>query len=440
MDAFSNFGAEIQLLISDYGSKVSSSLIDLLTPVISTGIVLFFTARGFLVLSGRAQGTIPDVIVDAGKISLIAFFALTGGNYLSYAVSSMQGLETFLAKVLSDGTETSPWGVIDKFFQRTYESWQAMEDYTSSKYSGFDYIRHADVTLPLLGVAGAFLAAGTILCIVIALLLVIANFSFALMVGFGPLFICMLMFPVTRSWFDGWFRTTINTLFVGIFANAIAVLSDTVLKSYTSKIFSLVTSGSKTSAGQIIQEVLIFICIIIAIIYLVKNVNNLASSLTGGSQLAVPNARDFTQASRDLSNISKNLSKGLGGAVGAGGKVLGATGRSIAKRGTNADGEKEWQAGWATKTAGWAAGHVVNSISTGLGGPQLFHRNAKSSSDSSKDESSTTPLATSINRGGTGGGAANDESSFNSSPSTSLQNHIRGSWGLGSSNKNDKAS
>ena len=51
------------------------------------------------------------------------------------------------------------------------------------------------VLMSIISVALTFAATGVLIINEIALTLTLA---------FGPLFICCLMFPVVRSWFDGW--------------------------------------------------------------------------------------------------------------------------------------------------------------------------------------------------------------------------------------------
>lgn len=312
-DTFQKFGAEVTELVVNYGQQVSSALVTELTPVVSLGVVLYFTLSGWMSLSGRSQNTIGDSVISAFKISLIAYFGLNAGNYISYGIESIQGLESLLVKAISGQDANGVWDLIDTLLARVSQASSNVFETMGQKYDGaWEKASNFDVILSMFLIIVLFWGAGISLVVVMTIILVITTVGFAIVVGFGPLFICCLMFPYTRSWFDGWLRTAISLVVLNVIVGSIAMMTDSILTKYIDEILKY-SNSSDGSLGNLFQEMILVLCLMVTFVYLLKNVTNLTNSLVGGLNINLPNAREL---SNDIKQVGKTMSAATGMATG----------------------------------------------------------------------------------------------------------------------------
>lgn len=313
-DTFQKFGAEVTELVVNYGQQVSATLVTELTPVVSLGVVLYFTLSGWMSLSGRSQNTIGDSVISAFKIALIAYFGLNAGNYISYGIESIQGLESLLVKAISGQDANGVWDLIDTLLARVSQASSNVFETMGQKYDGaWEKASNFDVILSMFLIIVLFWGAGISLVVVMTIILVITTVGFAIVVGFGPLFICCLMFPYTRSWFDGWLRTAISLVVLNVIVGSIAMMTDSILTKYINEILKY-SNSSDGSLGNLFQEMILVLCLMVTFVYLLKNVTNLTNSLVGGLNINLPNAREL---SNDIKQVGKTMSAATGMATGA---------------------------------------------------------------------------------------------------------------------------
>ena len=312
-DTFQKFGAEVTELVVNYGQQVSATLVTELTPVVSLGVVLYFTLSGWMSLSGRSQNTIGDSVISAFKIALIAYFGLNAGNYISYGIESIQGLESLLVKAISGQDANGVWDLIDTLLARVSQASSNVFETMGQKYDGaWEKASNFDVILSMFLIIVLFWGAGIALVVVMTIILVITTVGFAIVVGFGPLFICCLMFPYTRSWFDGWLRTAISLVVLNVIVGSIAMMTDSILTKYINEILKY-SDSSEGSLGNLFQEMILVLCLLVTFVYLLKNVTNLTNSLVGGLNINLPNAREL---SNDIKQVGKTMSAATGMATG----------------------------------------------------------------------------------------------------------------------------
>lgn len=312
-DTFQKFGAEVTELVVNYGQQVSATLVTELTPVVSLGVVLYFTLSGWMSLSGRSQNTIGDSVISAFKIALIAYFGLNAGNYISYGIESIQGLESLLVKAISGQDANGVWDLIDTLLARVSQASSNVFETMGQKYDGaWEKASNFDVILSMFLIIVLFWGAGISLVVVMTIILVITTVGFAIVVGFGPLFICCLMFPYTRSWFDGWLRTAISLVVLNVIVGSIAMMTDSILTKYINEILKY-SNSSDGSLGNLFQEMILVLCLMVTFVYLLKNVTNLTNSLVGGLNINLPNAREL---SNDIKQVGKTMSAATGMATG----------------------------------------------------------------------------------------------------------------------------
>ena len=65
---FEAFGNEVRSTMAGFASSVSGEIISSISPIIYTGIMIYFFARAYQITTGRAEGAIPDLITQCVKI------------------------------------------------------------------------------------------------------------------------------------------------------------------------------------------------------------------------------------------------------------------------------------------------------------------------------------------------------------------------------------
>ena len=91
MGPFAEFGSNIETMVAGFAESTSASVIAQISPIIFTGVVLYFTLKGWMFLTGRADGAISDSVISAFKIALVSFMALNAGNFVSFGIGFISG-------------------------------------------------------------------------------------------------------------------------------------------------------------------------------------------------------------------------------------------------------------------------------------------------------------------------------------------------------------
>lgn len=312
-DLFSTFGTGVRSSLTNFAQTASGEIINEVSVVVYTGILIYFTVKAYLISSGRSEGAISELIVFCGKVSLIAFFALNAGNFATYVIPAVYGIESSLIGALSHaagaGDMDSSWGIVDATWETFMQGWMAIQNIWNKTSWGMfgdsiGVILFIGVMIVLvLGVSiyFTFFAVGYLLLYEIFLVMGLS---------FGPLFLCTLMFPTTRSWFDGWLRAVVCWAFTlvaitgtlllidGIFFNNVNELQEVALQAQKGKDFSF-----------LLMKLSVFSVLVLAIATVVKSIPSFAAAITGGVALQAASVAGM------LSGMGRTLAGTAGGAM-----------------------------------------------------------------------------------------------------------------------------
>lgn len=247
---FEAFGNQVRGTMAGFANSVSGEIISSISPIVYTGIMIYFFARAYQITTGRAEGAIPDLITQCVKIVLVAFFGLNAANFVTYVIPAVYGIENLLLNAISHATTASDinnaWGAADQTWQTFMNGFQAIYNiWSNSSWSVWSI--------------GQSIATSLFIILLMVLMLVVCIYFMFFAVGylllyeiflvmglaFGPLFICTLMFTVTRTWFDGWLRAVVCWAFTlvavagtlslinGIFAERIDQITEFAIAAVT---------------------------------------------------------------------------------------------------------------------------------------------------------------------------------------------------------------
>ena len=319
---FETFGNQVRGTMAGFANSVSGEIISSISPIIYTGIMIYFFARAYQITTGRAEGAIPDLITQCVKIVLVAFFGLTAANFVTYVIPAVYGIENLLLNAISHGTTASDinnaWGAADQTWQTFMNGFQAIYNiWSNSSWSVWSI--------------GESIATSLFIILLMVLMLVVCIYFMFFAVGylllyeiflvmglaFGPLFICTLMFTVTRTWFDGWLRAVVCWAFTlvavagtlslinGIFAERIDQITE----------FAIAAEGGK-DYGVLLVNLGVFAVVVLALATVVKSIPTFAAGLTGGVALQAASVAGMLQSfGRTMAAVTGGAMLGYAGGM-----------------------------------------------------------------------------------------------------------------------------
>lgn len=384
---FEAFGNQFKGYISSFATDTSTALINNLGSVVAVGLVMFVIVRSFMMMRENNYGAIYDIIVQMLKVGFIAFLALNTGHFTSYVVKALGYFQSGLMEAVSRGVHlgggtlqiSSAWGALDQLwitFTNAFDS-------VSGLIGKFNWLTGAPeilamcivtVILGLLSVYFTFSALG---------ILLINEVSLIIFLGFGPLFLCTLMFPRTQSWFDGWIRSVITTIFTLVITTAVIMLFVKAFSGAVNEIsLAAVDDNTPKQLGNLFLPVMNFAVLSLAAATLVKLIPAISAGLTGGGRMDAPGIGQMLHGVGNVAAATTGaLLLGLG--KGSGSSGIANAGRSLlGGQGLNQNGVLPLAGmGLAAGGAMAAAGYVASAMKSAAN----FSRKQDSGSSSAED-------------------------------------------------------
>ena len=384
---FEAFGNQFKGYISSFATDTSTALINNLGSVVAVGLVMFVIVRSFMMMRENNYGAIYDIIVQMLKVGFIGFLALNTGHFTSYVVKALGYFQSGLMEAVSRGVHlgggtlqiSSAWGALDQLwitFTNAFDS-------VSGLIGKFNWLTGAPeilamcivtVILGLLSVYFTFSALG---------ILLINEVSLIIFLGFGPLFLCTLMFPRTQSWFDGWIRSVITTIFTLVITTAVIMLFVKAFSGAVNEIsLAAVDDNTPKQLGNLFLPVMNFAVLSLAAATLVKLIPAISAGLTGGGRMDAPGIGQMLHGVGNVAAATTGaLLLGLG--KGSGSSGIANAGRSLlGGQGLNQNGVLPLAGmGLAAGGAMAAAGYVASAMKSAAN----FSRKQDSGSSSAED-------------------------------------------------------
>ena len=384
---FEAVGNQFKGYISSFATDTSTALINNLGSVVAVGLVMFVIVRSFMMMRENNYGAIYDIIVQMLKVGFIAFLALNTGHFTSYVIKALGYFQSGLMEAVSQGVHlgggalqiSSAWGALDQLWLTFIKAFNLVW----SLIGKFSWITDAPeilamcivtVILGLLSVYFTFSALG---------ILLINEVSLIIFLGFGPLFLCTLMFPRTQSWFDGWIRSVITTIFTLVITTAVIMLFVKAFQGSVEDIQLAVKNPIVTEKlGTLFLPVMNFAVLSLAAATLVKLIPAISAGLTGGGRMDAPGIGQMLHGVGNVAAATTGaLLLGLG--KGSGSSGIANAGRSLlGGQGLNQNGVLPLAGmGLAAGGAMAAAGYVASAMKSAAN----FSRKQDSGSSSAED-------------------------------------------------------
>lgn len=278
-------GETVENAIAAFVEPAANNIITTIGTTALVGSTLYLAIAGALIIAGYLSNPFWDVVKSCIKIAIVGSIALNVGNYMSWVVGSIDGIQTGLSGALNTLGGPPPDSI--------YETLDRSLGHVFSKVG--ECFRHSDEAGWDFGTAAGWLFCGSMIglgALLFTLLggaiIIMAKFSLAALFALGPVFIMCLMWPATARFFDSWFSQAMNYVFTIVIA---ALFMSFALAAFDRFVDGADLSGDGTNspafaALQILGCTGIFT-------YLLLKSSDLASGLAGGVSMAALTIRQM---------------------------------------------------------------------------------------------------------------------------------------------------
>ncbi len=268
------FGESITSAIEYFLTPASTALIDGLGELANTGVTLYITLFGMLVILGAVDMPLRKGLMIAAKIVFVGAIALNTNTYSEYVIGGFQSLQLGMIDVMNVSEGGTPYAVLDEALARGAEL--AVLAYERANDSGWHF---GDVIMwDLCGIA--IMIAASLITAAGFGIVVMAEVALNIMMALGPFFILLAIFPMTQRIFDGWFSQSMNYTLLGVIVSVILMFCVAALNKFllgadiTSKDVSpVIVTGQVIALG-------------IVSCYLIWQAPGMAAGLGGGLSMA----------------------------------------------------------------------------------------------------------------------------------------------------------
>lgn len=260
-------------------------------------LTLFLVLYGYMLMMGRIQDAGSSGFIMTGKVLIISLLALNADIYLNWVVSGLQGVEEGLTSAFGGGGGTV-YETLDNSLSKGLELiLQAREKASEASWRQIG-------TIFGWWLIAALIAVGFGLVVVFGgIAILLSTVYLKILFAIGPLFILMLMWPVTARFFDQWFGFVINHTIIFALTAVVLTLGVSIYDHQISKV--------AMDSDQNMLAVALELLIVAAILYaLVKGVMPMAAALAGGLTMGVMTARSLSGGVKQTADIAKGAGKG----------------------------------------------------------------------------------------------------------------------------------
>lgn len=244
----------LQDQIAQFQAKTVANMMVWVSGIALALVTLWIMIQGFRMVTGQSQRPMMGMVVDMARIVLIVTAATTmgvAGADLQTYLSANGALGSEISTLVGGGT--SPVSQIDRNMAATQLTLAAIDvvQIAPGDTETATQKAHAEM-LAGFGAAGPAMAAGA--------MLLLYQFTMAIFVGLGPLFILCLIFEQTKDLFRKWLMFGIGTLFsiamLCVVTGIVLKLTENVAAALwaSSAINALTGQGAEGFSSQALQQ------------------------------------------------------------------------------------------------------------------------------------------------------------------------------------------
>lgn len=309
MGLFTSLGSQIESGTSEQITSISTNLAGMLTPWVTTALIIWILAYSYAVIRGEAQEPINRFLWDLAKKSLVLYFALAAGIFQSTIVADVESVTQQLTSAINGSvgggectstSNTTPgiYAALDcsftKFNGALKKIWDTtkillFKDIPDDILEKFKRVLDAAISLVVILFLGLVMyLAAIIMYAIVFIEVVVVRVVITVVFSFGPLFIAALAFEPTKKYFEGWASKVVYCVIL----QAIIVLFNGVAFGALSSILidmvaELVNAPDFWTYAVIVPKTLLSTIITMVVLsFVFTRLPGLAGELTGHNSLS----------------------------------------------------------------------------------------------------------------------------------------------------------
>lgn len=287
MDAgiFQFIGQFLDTALNPFITETVGNVISIFTVLFIGCAAIHITMMGYSMSLGYIELPFSTFLKTCFKYIFIAALALKADTYMEWVVGSLQSLETGFTSAFagSGGPSTSVYQVVDAALGKGWgiaaDLWEKAGNRGITEMGTMigEYFNAAIIAVAtgLLGVP----AGGMI---------VVAKAALTIMLGIGPLFITLVLWPVTARFFDSWFGQVMTYILRIALISAVLGLA---FKGFD----AIINSVDLDSEQNTLFTALIIVSFTAVMFWLLAEANSVAGTLAGGASSAALTLRGMAQ-------------------------------------------------------------------------------------------------------------------------------------------------
>ena len=294
-DIFTGIGYTIDNLLTDIQQISLNDKMQQLQLLVSGLITLTIMYKGYMVLAGKSQDPIRELVWDLGRKAFILTFAMGAGMWLQYSIEAVKGIYEWAGGGIG-------------FYQQLDKLIDSAIDYTEKMWdiSGFFDKFFAALMVIIIGIC---------LCAIIFELffaIIASGVSNAFLIVVLPLALFCLMWNQTKQVFTQWCQLLLSNTFTILFLSIFLTFCQSVLMTLFNP------NTLEKGLSNIIIHVLEAILMCFVLVQITKVIKSLAQNL---AQVSLDSAMSGVGASQMLGAAGGKAAKVAGnfasGALGA---------------------------------------------------------------------------------------------------------------------------
>ncbi len=271
MNFFQSFEDGINQQLAQYLSGTAASLCAIVAPAVAAGVIIYIILIGYAIMRGEASDSLHSALWKCVKWSLVAAVALSAGNFNSYIVGGLNGIEASLFQATTGSV--SAGALLDSCLTQYIALFNQLIQNVNA--NGMGMFPNVAVCLGILLLAIASLIFfGLAICV-----FMLATVAEVLVIALGPAFISTLIFPPLQRFADAWLSAALNTIIIKVLAGIILTISTLFL----GKMVQQVSGSFDTTA--VLMDVLKILVISVSFGGIFAYLPMLAAQLVGGAPL-----------------------------------------------------------------------------------------------------------------------------------------------------------
>ena len=293
MALFSDIFDEVNVVLDTYVVDTSTSLVDKITPIFTSMLIVWVAIWGIMMMMGKTENTLQEAFFKILRVGFILTLGLSVGTYNAVIVDFIFGWpEEILAWIIGN-TSGSIVGTIDTLFSTLAEIAKAAWEKGGVFNGNVGYYLIALVI-------GGF---GVLIAVLLAFLILLSKIVLSILLAIGPIFIVLLLFNTTQKFFESWMAALLNYGFLLLLSVLVALLVVSIVNTM------IAGFGAPDSLATLYGAMKVSVLLLLSILVL-RQTPQLAANLGGG--IAIQTAGAMTNAVNQSKNFSKYSGLNMG--------------------------------------------------------------------------------------------------------------------------------